>query len=273
MIIINYEKCIGCGMCVADCSTNALSIKAGHLEADNEKCFECGHCVAVCPESAASVDGYDDNEILSFENDSFQVNSENLLNLIKYKRSIRQYEDSAVEPKKIKMLIEAGRYTATAGNSQLIRYILLKDRLDEIRLKTMKALHDLAVSDSNYIKLHPQYKEKFTNMYVEYQSLGKDRLFFNAPLVIVAVADNSKGYRVDVDGSLAMRSIELMAASLGLGSCYVGNFVTACDAATEIKSLLNIKDNEKIVTVLTVGYPATKYYRTVNRRIANVTEM
>lgn len=42
-IIINHEKCIGCGLCVNDCPSSHLYIKNKKAQASETACIECGH--------------------------------------------------------------------------------------------------------------------------------------------------------------------------------------------------------------------------------------
>ena len=54
MVIIDKEKCTGCGRCVSDCSKLKITLEKGKA-AVKEECFQCGHCVAICPEGAVSI--------------------------------------------------------------------------------------------------------------------------------------------------------------------------------------------------------------------------
>ena len=60
---IDKDKCIGCGICVKQCSVNAISMKEGKAEIDMEKCIRCGKCHDVCPQQAVRHD----SEKISFE--------------------------------------------------------------------------------------------------------------------------------------------------------------------------------------------------------------
>ena len=54
MVIIDQEKCIGCGRCVEDCSVRNLQLQDTKAQVKKE-CFQCGHCVAICPQNAVTI--------------------------------------------------------------------------------------------------------------------------------------------------------------------------------------------------------------------------
>ncbi|CAD7770351.1 MAG: Caffeyl-CoA reductase-Etf complex subunit CarE [Candidatus Methanoperedenaceae archaeon GB50] len=53
-LILNKEKCNGCGACIDACPFSALIMKEGYPEA-TEECRLCGLCVNACPEEAISL--------------------------------------------------------------------------------------------------------------------------------------------------------------------------------------------------------------------------
>jgi Fe-S-cluster-containing hydrogenase component 2 len=55
-IIVNEEKCTGCGSCVEVCPSNAITIENDKAKIDLEECVECESCIDECPEGAISLE-------------------------------------------------------------------------------------------------------------------------------------------------------------------------------------------------------------------------
>ena len=73
-IIIDTERCKGCGLCVAACPKNCIVIskhsnKKGYFpaEASNKNCTGCAVCAIICPEAIIEV--YRDNNAVAAEPD------------------------------------------------------------------------------------------------------------------------------------------------------------------------------------------------------------
>ena len=62
-IVVDNEKCIGCGLCVAACPTKVIDLHSevngkGYHYAymkEPEACIGCTSCAMVCPDSVISV--------------------------------------------------------------------------------------------------------------------------------------------------------------------------------------------------------------------------
>ncbi|UCD51693.1 MAG: 4Fe-4S binding protein [Phycisphaerales bacterium] len=61
-IVIDTERCKGCGLCVSVCPKKVIIIsresnRSGYFPAqtDDIGCIACGHCAIVCPDGAIEV--------------------------------------------------------------------------------------------------------------------------------------------------------------------------------------------------------------------------
>lgn len=51
---IDQKECIGCGTCMEQCPTKAVTIVKGEYSILADYCIECGACAARCPMKAIS---------------------------------------------------------------------------------------------------------------------------------------------------------------------------------------------------------------------------
>jgi Pyruvate/2-oxoacid:ferredoxin oxidoreductase delta subunit len=54
--IVNKERCMCCGICVAVCTEHAISMN-DELTIDSDRCNGCGSCIKECPNEAISLSG------------------------------------------------------------------------------------------------------------------------------------------------------------------------------------------------------------------------
>ena len=78
--------------------------------------------------------------------------------------------------------------------------------------------------------------------------------FYEAPLLIIITAPKDNHFAVS-DGALAAQNIMLCAASLDLGSCFIG-MARFIKKDPEMCRELHIDDNMDIVATVICGYPA-----------------
>ncbi len=268
MMNVDRVKCIGCGECVKDCFPSDIVMDKGKAFIKNIACFKCGHCIAICPVNAVSSDEYRMEEIKEYSEASFKVDADNLLNFIKFRRSVRRFKEKDVEPERLLKIIEAGRFTQTSSNQQDVSFIIVKDRLNELRDLTYDRLKSIAQDAlENKDKMNgvmARYSKMWIKMYDEYKAGQKDNLFFNAPLVIIVTAKSQ------VNGSLASSNMELMTNALGLGTMFSGFLVRAANGNKKIHDLLEVEKDKEIVTCMVIGYPDVSYKRTVPRKAADI---
>lgn len=270
MMKIDIDKCTGCGLCVRDCFPGDIKMSSNKAKIRNITCFKCGHCIAVCPVNAVSSDEYDMSEVKEYSKEKFDIEPENLLNFIKFRRSVRQFKSIDIAKDKLTAIIEAGRFTQTGGNIQDVSYIVVRENLEEIKELTYETLNQLGEQILSNPSPENQatnvYAKMWINMYKKYKEnpVENDQLFFNAPAIIITTAYS------DVNASLASSNMELMANSLSLGTFFSGFFARAAIANSEIRDIIGVPEGKHIVTCMAVGYPDVKYRRSVPRKPAEV---
>ena len=131
MICIDKNVCTGCSTCVADCVSRNIEMHDGCATALNE-CFMCGHCVSICPEGAVSIPNYQE-ELVEYNTKTFDIAPENMLNTIKFRRSVRDYKQEQVSMEHLHLLLDAAGHTATAVNRQQNRFFIIQNTLPEFK--------------------------------------------------------------------------------------------------------------------------------------------
>lgn len=258
MVLVDKEKCIGCGRCCSDCPSKVIVLKDKKASISSTDCLRCGHCVAICPVNAFAIEEYDMSEVEEYGNEQPHLQKEDLLHSLKSRRSIRKYQKKPVEHEKLEKIIEAGRYTPTGRNTQDVSYIVVEKDiplLEEEAMKFYKRLFKIGGFVSKFVKLPVDINRLYK----------KDGfLFQGAPALILVISPSVS------NASLAAMSMELMAEAQGLGTLYAGLFTRSAGKNKKIRKLLGLKKKEKIVQCLAVGYPAVKYQRTAPKKKAAI---
>lgn len=255
LIEIDEKRCIGCGRCAADCVGSNLLVE-GDVARAKGRCILCGHCVAVCPTEAVSIPSLDMADVETSAPASGTLDARTLLRAIKSRRSVRQYRPRPVEREALELVLQAGRYTATAKNAQGCRFIVVQDTLDEFKGLVWNGIDGL-------LALPPEDKPRWVKLYKPFSKgrfadVPQDFLFRNAPTVLFVACE-----RAD-DAGLAAQNMEMVAASLGLGVLFNGYLCRAAEELPSAKAFLEAEDRPLQLCML-LGYPAVTYPRTAPR--------
>ena len=259
MVRINGEKCIGCGKCAEDCL--ALNIEVRKTASVQGACIQCGHCVAVCPTGAVAIPEYDMDDVEEYRPDDFCLDPGQVLRSIKFRRSIRSYKQKKVPENDLELLVQAGRYTATAKNCQSNGFVIIQDGLEQLKQMVWDYIDEIEKRDGQNIA--PELRPYIGFNHRRKADPADDYLFRNAPVVLFITSDYV------LDAGLAAQNMETMAVSLGMGVLYNGYLARIADTNEALKGWLGI-ENRTIRACMLVGYPDRSYVRTAPRKTADV---
>lgn len=279
---VNQNRCIGCGTCAFVCPTNLFSGEKGEnfFYADpNGWCTGCGHCIAVCPEEAIMYE--DRSTIPSAVKSIPDVHA--TIELLKSKRSLRNYLPDQVRKKDLETVIEAMSCASTGHNSQNVDFCIVTDSslqqtMREITISALKAfrkvmrfhlLLKLFTSKTLYELMSDKSVMAGIDDMVERYNNGEDPIFFNAPVVVVG-HNPDLGEESFVDSSIGFTYGMLAGHAMGLESCWMGFAMMALKKHKKMHKLLTIPNGNKITAIMTLGYAAVSYKRVPTRKKRNI---
>lgn len=282
-ISIDKDKCTLCGLCVRECVQGVLRDTGGEIIACRpEACYLCGHCVAVCPADAIENSGMDKTQIKRLgplPKDSAKTYHD----IIRLKRSVRNYKDKPVPREVIEDILDLARYSPSAHNLQNVRYTVITDRnlLKEISAKMadisikllelagkpwVRSLLNLFKNNTS-VKRISSFIEN-SDFYKGQMLSGRDLLFHGAPVLILLHA--KPGMLAEGNCFIAGTNIANYATSLGLGTCFIGLLTENVKYNRRLKAKLGIPDKERLFAAIVCGWPEYKFHKTVSRRSLSV---
>ncbi len=248
-LIIDQKKCIGCGRCLADCSTRLFVFtEKGQPPKikDNaeEVCIRCGHCLCSCPQGAIVLDGMTADAVMAVNEEKIP-SFDQLMELVKYRRSIRNYKKDPVSQEDLNRLFDLVHWAPTAKNMLQLKWCVVNgyDKVHEIA----QIIADGLRGDDSCARI------------VETWDNGYDGILRDAPCLAFAYTDESSKWTM-TDGALAAEIMELGAAALGIGACWAGLFMVFAPKNKILYEKLGLKPGDQIGGALMLGYPAGEKY-------------
>ena len=149
------------------------------------------------------------------------------IELLRIRRSIRQFQDKRVEKEVVDQLIESALRAPSSRSLNPWEFIVVDDK------GLIEALSSAKPHGATFMK--------------------------NAPLAIVVCADPEKCDVWVEDTSIASILLHLAATDLGLGSCWVQIRLREHDGSRSaeqfVKDMLSIPENMVVEAIIAIGYP------------------
>jgi nitroreductase len=171
------------------------------------------------------------------------------------RRSVREFKEKPISRDALEALLDVARRAPTASNSQLIRWIVVGDR---VKVHALSAEVMNWMRDSNY---NPTLAEKWEK--------GEDVILRGAPTVVVACAPEEYAWG-KVDGAIALTFLELAAESRGIGVCWAGILTHVAGVHAPVRQLLSVPEGYSVVGGLMLGEGKYEYRRVPPRKPLSV---
>jgi len=289
-IIIDTEKCTGCGLCVSVCKDFSLEIinkKVSVSDSSIFGCIGCGHCMAICPEGAIIISGRELSAEMLFDlpPKADLASYESLLNLFKTRRSIREFKNKPIEKELIDKILDAAK-TAPMGLPPSDVHVVVFDSYDKVRafsfdfcrylegMKWFVSKWFLALMRPFWGKSNDEMFKGFVRplfkVYIESRKQQKNLVMYDAPL---AMYFYGSPYTDPADPIVAATYAMLAGESLGLGNCMLGGIhplIQNGKKARKLREKHGIKYPSREGLFVIFGYPAVKYKKGIERSFAEV---
>ena len=184
------------------------------------------------------------------------MDTENLLNIIRKRRSVRVYKTGKVTDEQLETIFEAARWAPSGANTQPWEFIVTRDRK---KMKQVREIYD------------NEWKQRKREDPVHYKGLKKDYVGDVSVLVLVIgdartkqvylttrqPADREKLFEASIAN--AVQQMMLAAASMNLGTVWVS---VREEVEPELRELFKVPQELRLLWIVPIGHarswPAAK---------------
>lgn len=289
-ILIDGDKCNGCGLCVKVCKDFNFEIVQGKVTLSNSSifgCIACGHCMMVCPTGAIQIEGRElsANDLFDLPDKQLCANYDALLALLQRRRSIREFKNIPVETEKINKILTAAQ-TAPMGLPPSDVHVLVLESKTQVRTFAVEYAHYLenirwivskwflGLMRPFWGKTNDEMMRRFIkpaiDIYVDGMKKGDNWINYDAPM---AMYFYGSPFTDPADPLIAATYAMLAGESLGLGTCMLGAihpFIQNGKKARLFRKKYGIKFPSREGLFVIFGYPDVKYNKGVSRTFADI---
>lgn len=256
-IYVNHDKCNLCKLCIKICHDYCISVNdENRITINLALCDCCTQCMAICPKLAIGLIG---GEIKPIDH-SLLPKPEQLEELFKARRSIRDYQGKKIERDLLEKIVGMGRYAPTMDKT--IGVIIVDDQkeieyLERLTQRYWDRIHKLFFKNRVVMKF---IKSFFRNAEIIKSKLeNRDKHLFEAPAIIILVGNTKNDYLSELSAQYYLYNMILYAYSVGVGAILSDSGKIVFNSNRAIYKLLGIQKGYRILGVLLMGYPKLKF--------------
>jgi len=262
LIAIDESSCTRCGICTKACPVGIITLGEGFpttIEKIEKGCISCGHCVAACPTAALGHCRMQPADCPPLEA-GWRLTTGQVGQLIKGRRSVRNYRPEPIAAEVIDDLLDIVRYAPTGMNSQNVSWKVILDE-QEVQFLSLAVIEWLRTLGDDF-----PYSVKGM---LKAWDMGRDPILRKAPALIIAhgAADDPMA---SASAMIALATLDLAALPFGLGTCWAGFLTMAAASSPGVATALGLPPGHRMFGGVMIGYPEFEYARIPTRNPAEV---
>jgi nitroreductase len=176
------------------------------------------------------------------------MDSEELLDIVRKRRSVRVYRSGKVSDPQLDMILEAARWAPSGANTQPWEFVVTRDR---VKMKRVRRIYD------------EEWQQRKLEDPVNYKGLKKDYVGDVSVLVLACAdprtmrvylttrqtGDREKLFQASIAN--AVEHMMLMAASMGLGTVWVS---VREEVEPELRELFKVPEALRLLWIMPIGH-------------------
>jgi len=271
-ILVRDESCIKCGKCAKVCPAGVLiqRQKGEIIHVENiDTCIACGHCVDVCPTASVVHSDFPPEKLHPIDY-SLLPSPEQVMALIKTRRSNRAITSRPIPQEALDRIVEAARFAPTASNKRNVSFTVITDpeklrQVSDFTINKFDSGARILMNPIVKVFLKPFLKDTYDTLPAFYRfkqehKAGNDPILRKATALLIIHTPESSEFGSE-NANLAYQNASLMAHSLGVSQIYMGFVVRAirkCGKRT-FSQITGVEG--KVQAIMALGIPAFKYPR------------
>jgi nitroreductase len=195
------------------------------------------------------------------------MNTDDLMQMIRTRRSVRVYKDGPVSEKQLEIILEAARWAPSGANTQPWEFVVTRNRN---KMKRVRQIYD------------NEWRKRKREEPINYKGLKKDYVGDVTVLVLVCGDDRTRQVYLTTrqprdreklfQASIAnaVQQMMLVAASMNLGTVWVS---VREEVEPELRKLFQVPESLRLLWVVPIGHARSWPKAKPRREVSTFTHM
>jgi nitroreductase len=234
--------------------------------------------MALCPVEAIEHQEMDMRNFTEYDKRAV-IDTDTFIQFLRERRSHRHFKNKPISQETLESLVDICRYAPTGSNVQSVKLVVTQDQkkikkysdltidyfmtLSEPARERLQALEAEGKQDTEEYTIVKRAMER-GDLFNLARKAGMDPILYRSPAVMffhsVSVTSTPKDNCV-----IASTTAALTARTMGLEACYIGLIEFAANNYAPLQAELGLPQDNKVFSVLVLGYPKLKFLRAVDR--------